>query len=173
MFVFFYFYGAATQKNRMAATTTHQKNRMAAHPTATQENRMAATHKNRMAPHHPREPHGSPQATSASSVTMFLGWVCVRQRHNKTREIPLQNFCNVKNSGMGFLLSSPLRHYRLISGANIFIHHYLRQASAMTFSLRAMKSESALPLSRPLERRARSITCLRMSLPAAYSSTTA
>lgn len=111
--------------------------------------------------------------SSASSVTMFLGWVCVRQRHNKTREIPLPNFCNVKNSRMGFLLSSPLRHYRLISGANIFIHHYLRQASAMTFSLRAMKSESALPLSRPLERRARSITCLRMSLPAAYSSTTA
>lgn len=119
------------------------------------------------------QPHHHTGHSSASSVTMFLGWVCVRQRHNKTREIPLQNFCNVKNSGMGFLLSSPLRHYRLISGANIFIHHYLRQASAMTFSLRAMKSESALPLSRPLERRARSITCLRMSLPAAYSSTTA
>ena len=111
--------------------------------------------------------------SSASSVTMFLGWVCVRQRHNKTREIPFQHFLRYKNAGVGFLLSSPLRHYRLISGANIFIHHYLRQASAMTFSLRAMKSESALPLSRPLERRARSITCLRMSLPAAYSSTTA
>ncbi len=50
---------------------------------------------------------------------------------------------------------------------------YFRAASAMTFSLRAMKSERALPLRRPLERRARSITCLRMSLPAAYSLTTA
>lgn len=60
-----------------------------------------------------------------------------------------------------------------VSGTFIFSSAYLRQASAMTFSLRAMKSESALPLSRPLERRARSITCLRMSLPAAYSSTTA
>lgn len=29
------------------------------------------------------------------------------RRQNKTRENPFQNFCNVKNSEMGFLLSSP------------------------------------------------------------------
>ena len=91
-----------TQENRMAAT---HKNRMA----ATHKNRMAATQKNRMAPHHhPREPDGTPQATSASSATMRSGIVCVQQEvHNKTRENPFPNFSRYKNSGMGFLLSLP------------------------------------------------------------------
>ena len=91
-------------------------------------------------------------------------------RHKKTLSGILVT-CKIPDSV--FFAPTPVTMKKSVTDTDIFISHYLRQASAMTFSLRAMKSERALPFRRPLESRARSITCLRMSLPAAYSSTTA